>query len=426
MCSYMETSYLPDRDFISLQNYISKFYKEHGMAPTPNVMSQMVSTNRGVSSLLDDIRDYSTDVEPEIILEQFEEYIKQVKFHQALKEMGEFQAQKKEEEAMKVFDDFSEWKSNFGFSKTDFTDVAETFSSRYAKNKEACSGNSKLPPVTRFYIDQLDALNKGRDLRGQLTYLAASTGVGKSHIARWIGKCAAFEDGLNVLHFQLEGKQKEVLDAYSASLVGCTSYQYETGDLSNDEMDHSIGIIKKMAGSIKVKAYKAFTGDVPTSNIKNEIEKYHKVYGEYPSIIIIDSGDLCTDSSGRKWSEKGERLKRIAVAQDLKKLAEEINAWVVVTYQTTIENREWLNDETNVLTEYNMSESKGLSRPVTHLITLNQSDNERKENVMRIHIAKARFFKRGEPTFKIATDYDHEAFYDRRRSIRLIVRKSAA
>lgn len=91
---------------------------------------------------------------------------------------------------------------------------------------------------------------------------------------------------------------------------------------------------------------------------------------------------------------------------------------MVVTYQATIENRDWLNNENNVLTEYNCSEAKGLARPCTHLISLNQSSAERQEDVMRLHIAKARFFKKGD-TIKIATDYDNEVFCDFQRTFSL-------
>ncbi len=91
---------------------------------------------------------------------------------------------------------------------------------------------------------------------------------------------------------------------------------------------------------------------------------------------------------------------------------------MIVTYQATIENRDWLNDEKNVLTEYNCSEAKGLSRPCTHLISLNQSSAERNEDVMRLHIAKSRFFKKGD-TIKIATNYDDEVFFDAQRSLTL-------
>ena len=36
------------------------------------------------------------------------------------------------------------------------------------------------------------------------------------------------------------------------------------------------------------------------------------------------------------------RSKRIAVANDLKDLAADEKVWMVVTYQSTIEDREWL------------------------------------------------------------------------------------
>ena len=125
--------------------------------------------------------------------------------------------------------------------------------------------------------------------------------------------------------------------------------------------------------------------------------------------------DLLTDATRRNWGAEHERTKRITVANDLKDLAADENVWMVVTYQSTIEDRDWLNDERNVLTEYNCAEAKGLARPCTHLISLNQSSAERQENIMRLHIAKSRFFKKG-ATIRIATDYDNEIFYDNQRT----------
>ena len=71
-----------------------------------------------------------------------------------------------------------------------------------------------------------------------------------------------------------------------------------------------------------------------------------------------------------------------------------------------------------MLTEYNCSEAKGLARPCTHLVSLNQSSAERKENVMRPHVAKAGSSRRGD-TIRIATDYDNEVFYDGQRTLNL-------
>jgi replicative DNA helicase len=261
-------------------------------------------------------------------------------------------------------------------------------------------------------------MNEGRDLRTQLTCILASTGVGKSHAARWVGKCASQMDGLNVLHFQLEGSEDEVVDAYSASLVACSSYRYSTGTLKDRDFARMVEQVKSMAGTIRVQAFPKFANQVSTIDIKAGIADYRKIYGFNPDVVIIDSMDLLTDSSGRKWTESGERHKRVAVANDLKDLAGDEKVWMVVTYQSTIEDREKLNDEKFVLTEYNCSEAKGLSRPLSHLITLNQTNNEMKEHTMRINVAKSRFFEKSDP-FKIATDYENECFYDRDRTLNI-------
>ena len=112
------------------------------------------------------------------------------------------------------------------------------------------------------------------------------------------------------------------------------------------------------------------------------------------------------------------RFKRIAVANDLKDMAGELNAWMVATYQATIEKQEIVDDEKFVLNGYNLSEAKGLQRPCTHIISLNQSRREDKEDTMRLYVAKSRFFKKADP-FRICTDYQHERFYDRERTLNL-------
>lgn len=418
VCTHMRNEYLPGKDFQTLNEYLQKYYKRHKTAPSLNVVSQIVSDRRDMAILLRDIKDNAEGVASDVILEQFENYLRQVRFQTTYKEIGELYARQEREKAMKLLQDFAKWQNDFSLRPDSFVDVADTFESRLRQNRDKHNADSKLKSITRFYIDALDEMNAGRDLRTQLTCFLAPTGVGKSHAARWIGKCASQMDGLNVLHFQLEGSESEVTDAYSASLVACDSFRYSTGTIKDRDITRMLEEIKAMSGTLKVKSFPKFANQVSTLDIKNGISEYRKIYGMAPDVVIIDSIDLLTDSSGRKWSENGERHKRVAVANDLKDLAGDENVWMVGTYQATIENREWLNDEKNVLTEYNCAEAKGLSRPMTHLITLNQSSNEVRENTMRLYVAKSRFFKRGDP-FRIATDYEHEQFYDRARTLNI-------
>ena len=415
---HVRKEYLPDRDFITLHSCLRSYYKDYKKAPTFSILKQMIANNKSAVSLLDDIYDSASVIETEQILEQLENYIKQVRFQKIYKEVGELYNKQGLEEASKKLQEYTEWASTFNLRSSEFVDVIETFGIRFKANRQKHNADNKMLPITRFYIDELDAMNNGRDLRTQLTCFMAPTGVGKSHAARWIGKNACQIDGLNVLHFQLEGSTDEGVNAYSASLVSCSTYRYETGTIRDIDMSRMEAMLKAVAGKLYVKSYPKFNAHVSTIDIRNGIQDFKKRYNINPDVVIIDSIDLLTDSSGRKYGENGERHKRIAVANDLKDLAADENVWMVGTYQSTIENRDWLNDEKNVLTEFNTAEAKGLARPMTHLITLNQSDRERKEHTMRLNVAKSRFFEKGEP-FKIATDYDNEQFYDQVRTMNI-------
>ena len=415
---HVRKEYLPDRDFITLHSCLRSYYKDYKKAPTFSILKQMIANNKSAVSLLDDIYDSTSVIETEQILEQLENYIKQVRFQKIYKEVGELYNKSGHEEASKKLQEYTEWASTFNLRSSEFVDVIDTFGIRFKANRQKHNADNKMLPITRFYIDELDAMNNGRDLRTQLTCFMAPTGVGKSHAARWIGKNACQIDGLNVLHFQLEGSKDEVVNAYSASLVSCSTYRYETGTIRDVDIARMEAMLKAVSGKLYVKSYPKFNAHVSTIDIRNGIQDFKKRYGINPDVVIIDSIDLLTDSSGRKYGENGERHKRIAVANDLKDLAADENVWMVGTYQSTIENRDWLNDEKNVLTEFNTAEAKGLARPMTHLITLNQSDRERKEHTMRLNVAKSRFFEKGEP-FKIATDYDNEQFYDQVRTMNI-------
>lgn len=417
---YMRPEFLPDRTFQKIQQAIASHFRTYKRPPSYAMLSQTFAADYDAIELLNTFQEYDESSNPEAMTDMLEAYIKGVRLQTVYGEVGKLYNQSKQGEAEKVLREYAQWLGGFTLKGNAFVDVVDTFSERYRQNiqREQAERANALPLVCRFYIPYLDALNGGRSLRGQLTCFLASTGVGKSHIAKHIGIRANVDDALHVLHFQLEGSEEEALNAYSGGLISKNAYYYEQGKIAEGELHRFEELLKKYAGSITVRSYPRFNAQVSTLDIQSGIGEYRKLRGHNPDIVIIDSMDLLTDASRRTWGAEHERAKRIAVANDLKDLAADEKVWMVVTYQSTIEDREWLNNENNVLTEYNCSEAKGLARPCTHLISLNQSSAEREENVMRLHIAKSRFFKKGD-TIKIATDYDNEVFYDARRTLGL-------
>ena len=415
---HMKKEYLPDRSFQRIQEVFVNHYQTYKIAPTYAVLSQTFNTDYDAIELINTFREYDDGHNPEVVVDMLESYIKGVELQAVYGEVGKLYNQNKQELAEEKLKGYAEWLSGFTLKTTSYIDVAKTFTARFNKNRqreEELETSGKLP-VTRFYIPDLDELNAGRNLRGQLSCFLASTGVGKSHAAKHIGIRANVDDGLHVLHFQLEGSEEEALNAYSGGLISKNAFYFERGKISEFEMRRFEREVEQYAGSITVRSFPRFNARVSSLDIKSGIAEYRKINGHSPDVVIIDSMDLLTDANRKNWGAEHERSKRIAVANDLKDLAADESVWMVVTYQATIENREWLNDEKNVLTEYNCSEAKGLARPCTHLISLNQTASERIENTMRIHVAKSRFFKKGD-TFKIATDYDNEVFFDAQRTL---------
>ena len=414
---YMEDSFLPDQQYQMLNSALKSYFMEYKTAPQYGIITQRLASSRAVSELLEEIREVATSVDPDGIRDQFEEYLKLVQFKKIFREVSKKYEDGARLDAMSSFVQEAGKLQQFSLKPEEFVDIAQTYEDRLRKNKMAVEAPTSIP-VNNWYIDGLNEINKGRDLRTQLTVFLAASGVGKSHIIRYICYNAAYISGLNVLHFQLEGAESETTNAYSAMLSGTSTYDFEMGRVNNHTIEHLKQTLDTYKGTLKVRAYPRFGKEVSTFELLTECEKYKERFGVWPDIIAVDSLDLLTDASGRNYDPKNLRFKRLSVAQNLKDLAAVTRAWVVATYQSTIEDRDWINNEKNVLSAYNTSECKGLARPCTHSISLNQSDKERKESVLRIHVDKFRFAPKCEP-FRVATDYEHEFFYSRERTLNL-------
>ena len=420
---HMKDEFLPDSTFRAINAALRAFFIENKIAPKYGVFRQAVSTSRAALELLDDIHELSTDVDRSSVRDQFERYLKLVRFKQMYKEIGKRFDEGDGLGAIQLFQQDATELSSFTLAPEEAVDVSESLELRLAENKERTEGElGNKKPVNTFYIDPLDTANAGRNLRTQLSMFAALPGIGKTHVIRWIGYNAAYVSGLDVLHVQLEGSKSEVLDAYQAALLKTTAYAFETGKVSQ----HALEMFKKQmgeySGHLMVYTKDKFGKRVSTTDIRHQCDKFKIKYGKYPDVLLVDSLDLCEDSTGKSYMPKEVRFKRINVAWDFKDMATELDMWVCVSYQAQVSGElrsGFLNDEKKVLTGDNLSEAKGLERPLTHLITINRTDREQDDEMLRLHRAKWRFGKNTKPTVKICTDYDNERFYDKDRTLNL-------
>ena len=415
---HMEKAYLPNSTFQKINTAFKKYWNQYKEPPSFGVMTEAVDGDARCEEVLYMCKNgISKNINA--TLGMLEEYIKDVRLKNAITNSSKAFNGGETEKSAQIMTEHIEWVQSFSLQPTDMIDLVETFESRYYKNKrDVDDDNARLKPVTRFYIDELDALNNGRSLRGQLSLILAGSGVGKTHFARHIGLGACIEDGLNVLHIQLEGTAKECYDAYAGSMAGYNAWYYEQGMIPEDDFEEVLEELKEISGKLIIKSYSKFNSKVSTVDIMNLVTKYCESVGKYPDVILIDSLDLLVGTSQEKAIKSELRHMLLNVTQDLSNIAKDVNAWVVATYQATIEDADWLNKEDNFLTRAHLSESKGIIRPLTHLITMNQSEAEKDGNRMRLFIDKSRFFKGKTGKIRIRTNYDQGEFYDREKTLK--------
>lgn len=422
---HIDKEILPNQEYIKLHKAISAHYKNYKAIPTWGHILQRFKKDGDVSELIDEIRETEFDGSVESLVDELEVFILDKKTRVFYNEFGKLYKREKQDEAQDMLNDFCKWKEGFSLKNNAFTEVLSTIKTRNTENKIKAAATSSFTqkPINTWGIHELDLMNSGKNLRGHLCFILASTGVGKSHAAVHFGDYYSTL-GLNVLHIQLEGSEDEVLNAYSGSFLKKNASVLEKGGLSDEDMDEVDKVLESVKGTVTVRAYQRFNNRVSTTDINSTIMEYRKLNGFNPDVLLVDSADLLTDSSGKFKTAKDERHKRTAVAQDLKDIASDLNILCIATTQSVICEPEWVNDPANMLTEYHLAEGKGAARPLDWLFSLNQTKDEKKDNCMRIGKAKTRHANPGDKMFKIATNYDNGIFYDRIRSetIRRITR----
>ena len=189
LARHMRKEYLPDRSFQQVQEAIAVHFKTYKTPPSYAVLAQTFHEDYDAIELIDTFREYDEGQSAEVMTDMLESYIKGVRLQSVYAEVGKLYNENKQDKAEKTLREYAEWLAGFTLKSSSFVDVAATFKERFERNRrrEEEEERSAAPRVSRFYIPYLDALNAGRNLRGQLTCFLASTGVGKSHIAKWIG-----------------------------------------------------------------------------------------------------------------------------------------------------------------------------------------------------------------------------------------------
>ena len=140
-----------------------------------------------------------------------------------------------------------------------------------------------------------------------------------------------------------------------------------------------------------------------------------KKYGKI-DVIIIDYLELLEVGDGINYTPHDERFRQAKLAKGMKMLAMEFNAVVHTATQSSSVPDELKQDPEFVITRAQLSEDKGKIRPFDIFITINQTREEAKNEIMRLHTDKLRDYRNGEPIY-ICNNFSRSRFYDRKRTL---------
>lgn len=413
---YLKFSYLQIESEKKLWQWVTKRYDRTGKVPTVGQIQQQFQDDENVLEKLEEIADVEIDEQGghEMIVDTFEKFIKKMKFLEANDKIADLYNQGKKEQSWDMFVKYAEDFSKFSIQSAKFETVFGDFAERQAKRRsDDWQFRYKIPTGIDEIDYRLGGENGGPET-GECVLWLGDSGAGKSQVLVSVGISAA-RQGFRVAHFQLEGTKEQCLNRYDAAWTGTLYQDVKLGNITSKKMEVTKRIIKKLRKSdIIVSSEETFNAKT-LPDIRREVKEMEKTYGKI-DVIIIDYLELLEVGDGHNYTPHEERFRQAKLAKGMKMLAMEFNAVVHTATQSSSIGEEQKNDPEFVITRAQLSEDKGKIRPFDIFITINQTRDESKEEIMRLHTDKLRDYKNGDP-IHICNNFAYARFYDRKRTL---------
>lgn len=415
---YLKFSYFQVESEKKLWQWITVRYDKTGKVPTLGQIQQHFSDDEKVLDKIGEIADIEIDENGgyDLVVESFEKFIKKMKFLEANDLIADVYNRGDKDKAWDLFVKYADDFSKFSIQDAKFETVFGDFAERQAKRRsEDWKFRYKIPTT----IDEIDYRlggEYGGPETGECVLWLGDSGSGKSQVLVHVGVSAA-RQGFRVAHFQLEGTREQCLNRYDAAWTGTLYQDVKLGNIPAKKMSVTKRIIKKLRRTdIIVSSEETFNAKT-LNDVRREVKEMEKIYGKI-DVIVIDYLELLEVGDGHNYTPHEERFRQAKLSKGMKMLAMEFNAVVHTATQSSNIPEEMKNDPEFVITRAQLSEDKGKLRPVDIFITINQTRDEAKEEVMRLHTDKLRDYKNGEP-IHICNNFGYARFYDRKRTMEM-------
>lgn len=242
---------------------------------------------------------------------------------------------------------------------------------------------------------QLDRCLGGGVASGELAVILAPPSRGKTSYLCSIGARAA-EAGRNVLHITLEISTRRVARRYDAALTGL-----KPSELINAPKTVAAARkrVRDNGGSVHIKDWSY--SEVSPADIRGLV-KGMRAQGKPVDMVIVDYLELLVPEkvAGNNWARREQRHVFGALGKQMRASAVGLDLPIITAWQVNREGSDLHNVELR-----HVSESWDIIKHADQILSLNQTDAERNEYIMRIRILKQRDSTE-RPTIYLHSDLD--------------------
>jgi len=395
--------------------YVIDLYNTSSIVATIGTIGQAYSTDLEVITLLSKAKNIVvTKEQQQEVISSFENFIKDSRFRILYDRLGDLYNAGKQVEALQLLQTESEEISNFQLSESSYTTVFKDFEQRQLlreRNQDTIL-SEKLP----FGIQELDDLTRGGFNKGTSVLITGGSGKGKSTFLRWIGMSGA-RIGKRVVHFQYEGSQQECLDAYDAGWTSIDLHDIELGSLPEQKLQKILKAqrdILATRGEIYVYAaekFDALTIEESYDIVKDIVENIGGV-----DEILFDYLEVAGTKKQFGTSDSSERRRREYIANKVTNMGIEFRCGVVAATQSMDILKEKEDNPNFVITRNHSSEFKGIVKPFSYHLTINQTSDESELEQVRLYCDKFRKYRSGQ-VIRIYQSLKNSRFYDSKRTL---------
>lgn len=413
---HIKFQFLPGEEYKLIWEAMFRYYEGSSQLITPGLLSQKFEDNIKVIELIADIKSAFTP-DKDAVLEQLEVFVKNRIFLSGYDRLGDLFNQGDKDGAFAQMGKIADQINDFTIKEQYFDKVFEGFNERHTERvKKKQLGEvfkSKIP----IGIDEIDDITNGGPDRGDTFLALAQSGVGKTKFLRHVGVSCA-RRGYKVAHVQAEGTRDECMNGYDACWTGQKLWDIEFGNIKTETKEKIAKAqknVRSTGGEIYVESFEQFN-TAKLSDVREILQNLEKAHGKI-DVLLLDYFELFDPGDGKNYGPGEERQRRESLANKLKNIAIEFDILIVTATQASTVEPAKLNNPKFVQTRYDISEFKGVIRPFSYFVTMNQTMDEKENKLMRLYMDKIRKYKGGQ-VVKIYQNYDRERFYDRGKTIR--------